>query len=143
MDLLVNRTTRTANSTIGQFSINGTFFSYCLEPCDRGLTSAMTPQQIAGIKIMDKTCIPTGTYGVVAYMSPKRGYKVPLLTNVHGYAGVEIHIGNYPTDTDGCLLLGTTTGVDFIGNSRVAIESFYTQVFAALDNGEAVSITYQ
>jgi len=143
MDLLVNRTTRTANSTIGEFSVNGAFFSYCLEPTDRGLINGMSLQQIAAIKIPDETCIPTGTYAVTSYPSPRWQHNVPLLNDVPGYAGVEIHPGNYPKDTDGCLLLGSTQDVDFVGNSDATIQTFYGLFFAAIQNGEAVTITYQ
>jgi hypothetical protein len=143
MELLVNRTARTGNSTTGQFSVNGNFFSYCLEPTDRGLTSGMTAEQIAAIKIPDKTCIPTGTYNVTSYFSPKNNRNVPLLNNVPGFEYVEIHQGNYPKDTDGCLLLGSTEDVDFVGNSDETVNQFYDLFFAALQNGEDVSITYQ
>lgn len=144
MDLLVNRTTRTPNSTIGQFSVNENFFSYCLEPTDRGLTSDMTLEQIASIKVQNQTCIPTGTYSVTSYISPKHNNtRVPLLENVPGFGYVEIHAGNYPKDTDACLLLGNTEGVDYVGNSVVTINQFYSLFFDALDSGEAISITYQ
>ena len=143
MDLLVNRTTRTQNSTIGEFSINGAFFSYCLEPTDRDLTSDMTLDQIAAIKVQNQTCIPTGTYSVTSYFSPKHNANVPLLENVPGFAFVEIHAGNYPRDTDACLLLGSAEDVDFVGNSVATINQFYPLFFAALNNGEAISITYQ
>lgn len=143
MELLVNRTTRTPNSTIGEFSVNGNFFSYCLEPTDRGLTSDMTLQQIAAIKVQNQTCIPTGTYQVTSYNSPKNKREVPLLEDVPGFAFVEIHVGNYPRDTDACLLLGSTESADFIGNSRDTIQKFYDLFFPALNNGEAISITYQ
>jgi hypothetical protein len=143
MDLLVNRTTRTENSTIGQFSVNGNVFSYCLEPTDRGLTSDMTADQVAAIKIQDKTCIPTGTYNVTSYYSNKNGRNVPLLNNVTGFGYVEIHQGNFPTDTDGCLLLGVNRAVDYVGPSDDIVNQFYTLFFAALQNGEAVNITYQ
>ena len=143
MNLFVNRTTRTANSTIGQFSVNGEFFSYCLEPTDRGLTSDMTPDQIAAIKIQNQTCIPTGTYSVTKYFSPKHNAEVPLLQDVPGFAFVEIHAGNYPRDTDACLLLGSTEDADFVGNSVATIAEFYPQFFAALANEEPITITYQ
>jgi len=143
MELLVNRTTRTPNSTIGEFSVNGVFFSYCLEPTDRGLTSDMTLQQIAAIKVQNKTCIPTGTYQLTRYPSPKNGREVPILRDVPGFAFVEIHVGNYPGDTDACLLLGSTKSTDFIGNSRDTVQKFYDLFFATLDNDEEVSITYQ
>ena len=143
MELLVNRTTRSANSTIGQFSVNGDTFSYSLEPTDRGLTSNMTAEQIAAIKIPDKTCIPTGTYNVTSYYSTKNGRNVPLLNNVTGYQYVEIHQGNFPKDTDGCLLLGVGEDVDYVGPSDAIVNQFYTLFFAALANGEEVTITYQ
>ena len=143
MDLLVNRTTRTANSTTGQFSVNGNVFSYCLEPTDRGLTSDMTLEEIAAIKVQDQTCIPTGTYDVTSYPSPRNGRNVPLLNNVPGFAYVEIHEGNFPKDTDGCLLLGVNQDVDYVGPSDAIVEQFYDLFFAALANGEDVTITYQ
>lgn len=31
---------------------------------------------------------------------------------------VLIHVGNYPKDSDGCLLIGTTRGIDEIGTSK-------------------------
>lgn len=143
MDLLVTRTTRTPNSTIGNFSVNGTFFSYCLEPTDRGLTGDMSEAEIKTIKVQDKTCIPTGTYNVTSYLSPKRRGRVPLLEDVPGFAYVEIHVGNYPKDTDACLLLGSVQDIDSVGNSKATITQFYDLFFTALDGGENVSITYE
>jgi hypothetical protein len=143
MELLVNRTTRTANSTIGEFFINGNFFSYCLEPTDRGLTSSMSIEEIQEIKIPDKTCIPTGRYQVTKYYSNKNQRDVPLINKVPDYQYVEIHHGNFPGDTDGCLLLGEEKATDYVGPSNPVIEPFYNQVFAALDNNEAVWITYK
>ena len=143
MDLLVNRTTRSANSTIGQFSVNGNFFCYCLEPFDRGLTADMTAAQVAAIKVQDKTCIHPGTYAVTSYYSNKNGRNVPLVNDVTGFADIEIHQGNYPTDTDGCLLLGQNQGVDYVGPSDNIVNQFYALFFAALQNGEDVTITYQ
>lgn len=143
MELLVNRKTRTTNSTIGEFLIDGNFFCYCLEPTDRGLTSGMTLAQIQGIKVPDKTCIPTGSYKVTSYFSTKNGRNVPLLNNVPGYQFVEIHQGNFPKDTDGCLLLGVTQHLDYVGPSDSIVDKFYELFFAVLHKGEEVKITYQ
>jgi Family of unknown function (DUF5675) len=143
MELLVQRQIETENSTVGEFSINGSFFSFSLEPTSRGLTSDMTLDQIAGIKIPDRTAIPTGRYKVTSYFSPRHQKQVPLLVDVPGYAGVEIHVGNFPQDTDGCLLLGTSKGVDEVLGSRIAIGNFYQQFFAAITAGEDVWITYE
>jgi len=143
MNLLVNRTTRTANSTIGQFSVNGAVFCHCLEPTDRGLTSDMDAGQVAAIKIPDKTCIPTGVYNVTSYYSNKNGRNVPLINGITGFQYVEIHQGNYPKDTDGCLLLGVNQDADYVGPSDDIVNQFYTLFFGALDNEETVTITYE
>jgi len=142
MNLLVNRTTRTAYSTIGDFFVNGNRFSYSLEPADRGLTADMTADQVAAIKVAGMTCIPPGTYPVTLYYSPSHQGQVPLVNNVPGFADIEIHPGNFPKDTKGCLLLGSTESTDFIGNSDATIAQFYTLFQQALANGEQVLITY-
>jgi hypothetical protein len=138
--LVLHRTIKTANSTIGVLSINGNFFCYTLEPTDRGLTSDMTLAQIAAITVPDKTAIPTGIYSITRYFSPKNNSTVPLLENVPGFGYVKILQGNFPIDTDGSILLGITKGVDFVGNTKEAIGQFYSIFFKALDNGENVNI---
>lgn len=143
MDLLVNRTTKSENSTIGEFSVNGQFFSYCLEPIDRGLTKYMSLEEIQRIKVKNKTCIPTGKYQISKYFSPKHNDWVPILLHVPGFDYVEIHIGNFPKDTDACLLLGTDKGTDQILNSKIAINKFYPLFFETLKKEEQVWITYQ
>ncbi|HZY37639.1 MAG TPA: DUF5675 family protein [Mucilaginibacter sp.] len=143
MDLLVNRTTRTANSTIGDFSVNGNYFSHCLEPTDRGLTSTMSLADIAAIKVPDKTCIPTGVYNVTANNQSKFGPNVPILNDVPGFADVEIHHGNFPYNTDACLLLGVNQDVDYVGPSDDIVAQFYALFAEALANDETVTITYQ
>jgi hypothetical protein len=143
MELTVNRTTKTDNSTIGQFLTDGEFECYCLEPTDRGLTADMSLADIAAIKVANQTAVPTGRYQVTKYYSPKHGCLVPCMVGIPGFAYVEIHIGNFPQDTDACLLLGTDTGTDEVLNSRVAIDAFYPKFFAALEVGDECWITYQ
>lgn len=55
--------------------------------------------------------IPAGTYICRRYHSPKRGYDVFELQDVPGRDAIEIHIGNWPKNTDGCVLVGTSFGV--------------------------------
>ena len=52
------------------------------------------------------SCIPSGIYQVKLHESPKFGicYKVQ---NVPNREHILFHIGNYPTDTHGCVLVGT------------------------------------
>jgi hypothetical protein len=143
MELTVYRTTKTANSTVGDFYINSVKTYFCLEPTDRGLTSQTNTQKAASVKIQNKTAIPTGRYRVTRCFSQKHNANVPLVNNVPGFVGIEIHVGNFPKDTDGCLLLGTSKGPDKVLNSRIAIASFYKLFFAAIDAGENVFITYK
>lgn len=57
------------------------------------------------------SCIPAGTYPVVRYTSPARGYDVFVLKNVLGRSYIEIHKGNLPTDSEGCILVGQRFGM--------------------------------
>lgn len=143
MHLLVNREIKSSRSTIGHLSVNGVVECFCLEPIDRGLTSTMSLHQILLIKMAGQTAVPTGTYPMDWYFSPKHGICLPRVLNVPGFLDAEIHAGNYPSDTEGCLLLGTSRNVDMVLNSRAAIAAFYPKFEAAFKAGEIIDITYQ
>lgn len=51
------------------------------------------------------SCIPKGSYRVKPYTSPSKG-DVYLLVDVPGRDMIEIHVGNYHTDIQGCILVG-------------------------------------
>lgn len=143
MELLQTRQIKTSHTTIGPFEIDGAAFGYGLEPFDRGLTSEMTPEQIAAIKVPKLTAIPAGRYRIEKYFSPKHNAFVLHVLDVPSFDMIEIHIGNYYTDTDGCLLVGYGKVTDMVTDSTDAINELYKQAFAALDNNEEVWITYQ
>ena len=130
MKLLLKRLHKTENSTIGELYVNGKFECYTLEDVERKE------------KIYAKTAIPKGTYKVIMNMSNRFKKMMPLLLNVPNFEGVRIHTGNYAKDTEGCILLGKTRGVDFIGNSRKATAEFYTKLEAALKVGK-VTLTIE
>lgn len=50
--------------------------------------------------------------------------KVPEVIGVKGHSGVRIHVGNYPSDTKGCILLGSAGTESKLFNSSVAYTSF-------------------
>lgn len=50
--------------------------------------------------------------------------KVPEVIGVSGHQGVRIHVGNYPSDTKGCILIGSTGTECKLLNSSVAYTSF-------------------
>lgn len=124
MKIIVKRLHKTQNSTIGELSIDGKFECYTLEDVERES------------KIYGKTAIPKGTYEIVMTMSNRFKIVLPLLLKVPNYEGVRIHAGNYAKDTEGCILLGQTRSVDFIGNSKKAVSNFLPKLKNALDNGK-------
>ena len=96
MKLLLKRKYFFDDGIVGELFLDGRFESYTLEDPER-------TKKIAHI-----TCIPTGTYLIKKYFSPKWKRNVPLLMEVPNFTFVEIHIGNFPKDTDGCILVGAT-----------------------------------
>lgn len=112
MELLIKRLHKTSNSTIGELSINGKFECYTLEDVERD------------IKVYGKTAIPKGKYDVVMTLSNRFKVVLPLLLKVPNFEGVRIHAGNTAKDTEGCILLGQTRGIDFVGSSKKAMAKF-------------------
>jgi hypothetical protein len=129
MELLLKREKSSAQSTIGELFIDGEHECFTLEDIVR-------PQ-----KVKNETAIPAGTYNVVLTHSPRFDRDMPLLENVPNYEGVRIHWGNTAKDTEGCILVGTTKGKDFIGQSRDEFAALFDKLREAIDNGEKVSIT--
>jgi hypothetical protein len=124
--LVVQRDTFTANSTTGELSIDGVFECFTLEP--RSDRSQGKPY-----------CIPPGTYPILLQMSERFQMLTPHLQDVPGFTEIEIHPGNYPPDTEGCTLVGATSGTDMVGSSRLAFEALMAKLNSATD---AIMITY-
>lgn len=77
--------------------------------------------------------IPEGIYSVDFTPSQKFNSNfylqwkgVPIVENVAGRSGIRIHVGNYPKDSSGCLLIGTyhVKDVDMIAQSKIAYTGF-------------------
>lgn len=116
MKLHLKRLHRTDKSTIGELTIDGKFECYTLEDIERE------------VKIKAETAIPKGTYKVIINQSNRFKRLMPLLLNVSNFEGVRIHAGNTNHDTEGCILVGRTRGVDFIGQSRKAYDSLFKKM---------------
>ena len=121
MKIKLNRITRTETSTIGELFIDGKFECYTLEDIERD------------VKIKSETAIKKGTYKVVLTMSNRFKKIMPLLLNVPEFEGIRIHSGNTNHDTEGCILVGKTRSVDFIGGSRTAFTSLMAKLQKAKD----------
>jgi hypothetical protein len=128
MELLLKRSKSSDQSTIGELLINGVHECFTLEDVVRP------------VKIKNETAIPAGRYNVVISPSPRFERDMPLLEAVPGYEGVRIHWGNTAKDTEGCILVGTTKGIDFIGHSRDEFASLFDKLEKAIDSGETVTI---
>lgn len=129
MNLLVTRKTFTALSTMGELAIDGAFFGHTLEPPKR----EEKPR-----------AIPLGTYDVSIRWSERHQRLIPHVENVPGFSQIEIHVGNFPHDTEGCLLIGNVVSStpDQILGSKVAFDCLFRLLTDAKEKGEAITITY-
>lgn len=112
----------TTQSTLGKMFLDGKEFCNTLEQVVRA----------PGIKIPKLTAIPEGVYEVVFAYSGHFERNVPHLKDVPGFSEIEIHIANFPKDVKGCLGLGFTRSLNFVGMSGKAIEEFEAWLHEAL-----------
>ncbi|ARO89125.1 hypothetical protein EBAPG3_012120 [Nitrosospira lacus] len=119
MELRVERTDFSENSTIGKLYVDNQFECYTLE------------DKVRPVKIKGKTAIPAGRYEVIINYSQRFGRPLPLFLNVPNFEGVRIHPGNTAADTEGCILVGQTKDTGFIGQSRLAFEQLFTKLKTA------------
>lgn len=131
----------TANATISELSLNGVFICFTLE------------DGYKAEKVRGETRIPGGRYEIVdrkegkIFEKQKRKFGfgfVPWLKNVPNYEWILIHIGNYISETLGCLLVGEriemANGNYCIGNSTLAFKKVFAIIEEAFNNGEDVFI---
>lgn len=134
MEIKLIRKYFTNNSTIGELLIDGVFFCYVLEDKvrDFGFNGAG--------KIKGKTAIPFGKYDVVINFSNRFQKYMPQVLNVPFFEGIRIHPGNTAEDTEGCLLVGKTKGVDVVGQSVDAYRALMVKL-QAVEKTEKIFIT--
>jgi hypothetical protein len=116
MILELKRKIFTDDSTIGEISIDGAFVCYTLE------------DKVRDAKIYGITAIPYGKYEVIVSFSNRFKQYMPLLLKVPGFEGVRIHPGNKSADTEGCILVGSSKSLNFIGSSRVTYKSLFAKI---------------
>ena len=104
MILTLVRDLLTDQSTTGRLYLGGHFECFILEP-------------------PGDTAIPVGVYPVVMRWSPKRQITLPGVEDVPGRTDIEIHVGNGPGDTEGCLLPGQLRVTDWVASSRLAFDA--------------------
>ena len=107
-NLLIIRDQFTDKSTLGKLYLNGEFYGHTLE-----LAWQDNKKNVS--------CIPKGVYDVSKrHPEESESYKYQhlLVENVPNRNYILFHIGNYPKDTNGCILLGNTRALNFVGDSR-------------------------
>jgi Steigviridae/Suoliviridae L,D-carboxypeptidase/transpeptidase len=104
--------------TTGELSIDGVFECFIGEDVYRG-----------GLpKVAGASAIPVGRYEVVWAWSPKFQRYTLRLAGVPGFDGILIHGGNTSGDTEGCLLTGSTRGVNRVDGSQMALKALEAKV---------------
>jgi hypothetical protein len=135
INVVIIRDTTTKNSTTGRFLMRGgngrQVEGDYLEPGIKGIDPAHP-----------KGRIPTGIYHADFKATLNAGHPQSLfeMSGIPGFTSVYAHNGNYPRDTDACLLYGTTLGTDIVTGSasfRSQAMNFLSDV--ASDNGKDVN----
>ena len=108
-NLLLIRDTFTDKSTIGKLYFDGEFYGHTLE-----LPWKDNEKRVS--------CIPKGVYEVKKRHTEASKYKYEHLhiLDVDNRELILMHIGNYPKNSKGCILLGNTRALNFVGESRKA-----------------------
>ena len=118
INLLLIRNTFSKKSTIGELFLNGERICDTLE----------NPWQDNQRNI---SCIPEGVYPVRLRLpreSATRDYLHLLVQEVPNRDFILVHRGNFPSQTQGCLLVGLGTEQDVVHNSTLAMDLLIKEV---------------
>lgn len=112
--------------TLGVMEIEGSHFA-TLEP----------PRKKEG----KPRAIPFGSYQAETFISKKAKGKTFKLKKVPDFSDVLIHIGNYPWDTTGCILIGMEFAADGNGSFAIYRSSEAMQAFQKItEKEEAITV---
>lgn len=91
---ILRRARQTGDATYGELRTEG------------GWVICLTLEEPWRMNKRNISCIPPGSYRMVKRLSPKRGIYVWELVDVPGRSNIQIHAGNFLSDTEGCPLVG-------------------------------------
>src|SRR5262245_27334665 len=131
MDLRLERKSFTPASTIGELTVDGGFECFTLEDVVRD-------GDIFKVKVPGATAIPEGRYEVRISFSPRFKTELPEILNVPNFVGVRIHPGNTAADTEGCVLVGRSRGMDRVLESRLAFVPLLEKLRRGLHAGPVI-----
>ena len=141
MNLLTKRRSSLNNATISDLSIDGIPECYCLERTDMEIPPGRYEIRIAESPRFSKRAaepdVPPWLQAlIVTDDQGKKTVSVPLLLNVPGRTGIEIHVANRPEELLGCLAPGHVDRGDSIGSSAAAFARLFTKIQNALKTEE-------
>ena len=128
------------------------YFCDTLEPTWRNLKGVeLQPEEVnvrlgrvsgkKAQKMKGSTAIPEGTYPLLVTKSPRFKEWLPYLQGVPDFEGIRIHAGNYPDDTQGCILVGENRQKGMVVNSRIWLHRLKKRIGEARGKDESVWIT--
>lgn len=118
MKLIIRRYKDIYDGTLGKFELTGVntvlMTGYTLESAGPDTTARGKDRRI-----------PAGLYRVAWHKSPKFNRVVPVLFNerVAKDRYIEIHAGNYPKHTEGCILVGKWANDEGVFESKATLEA--------------------
>ncbi len=126
--ITIARSAETDDCTTGYLAVDGEQICYTLELPDRN-----------NEKLVSR--IPRGTYSAHIRYDHPDGWRVEL-DDVPGHQNIQIHIGNWPFQTEGCILLGSTVDPQSckVSDSKAAYEKLRTALYGSSDPRDAAAV---
>jgi hypothetical protein len=125
LTFLVQRRQSTSQSITGELLVSAAHYCFTLEP----------PYGPSTVK---PRAVPAGTFPLDIRFSPRFDRMMPHIENIPDFTDVMLHWGNFPWNTDACILVGSTLGPNFVGNSVAEFDNLFVTIGNALEQGPQV-----
>lgn len=135
MTLTLIRTKYLSDRTIGALHVDDVLFCDTMEPARNLRAFGLIPSgdyQIT-LKVQSPHFLQSSTY-------KKINARLPRLLHVPGRDGILIHVGNFPEDTRGCILVGKLNTSNDLMESIPTFWQLYRKMQRAVQKGEPINI---